>query len=228
MTSGLTIVGKRDAKLEELVRASGQVTTVTWLTDLSTLVDAKAAQPDVLLVDVRQRGGVPPQLATLKRQHPATNVVLLAATLDPTVMLEGMRAGVNECIAEPLRQDDVNAALARLLGHQAKEPAGPCLPSSAPRAVSERPRRRSTSRPPSRSCRRGTPSDGSAPCLWRCRGVPRRRRALLGARCPREPAPARRAVSEESRLPHGVEARTCSRPPTVRRRGCSTCGALAP
>ena len=125
MTSGLTIVGKRDAKLEELVRASGQVTTVTWLTDLSTLVDAKAAQPDVLLVDVRQGGGVPPQLATLKRQHPATNVVLLAATLDPTVMLEGMRAGVSECIAEPLRQDDVNAALTRLLGQQAKGPDGP-------------------------------------------------------------------------------------------------------
>jgi pilus assembly protein CpaE len=125
VTSGLTIVGKRDAKLEELVRGSGQVTTVTWLTDLSTLVDAKAAQPDVLLVDVRQGGGVPPQLATLKRQHPATNVVLLAATLDPTVMLEGMRAGVNECIAEPLRQDDVSAALARLLGHQAKGTDGP-------------------------------------------------------------------------------------------------------
>jgi pilus assembly protein CpaE len=125
VNSGLTIVGKRDAKLEELVRASGQVTTVTWLTDLSTLVDAKAAQPDVLLVDVRQGGGVPPQLATLKRQHPATNVVLLSATLDPTVMLEGMRAGVSECIAEPLRQDDVNAALTRLLGQQAKGPDGP-------------------------------------------------------------------------------------------------------
>ena len=125
MTSGLTIVGKRDAKLEELVRASGQATTVTWLTDLSTLVDPKAPQPDVLLVDIRQGGGVPPQLATLKRQHPATNVVLLAATLDPTVMLEGMRAGVSECLAEPLRQDDVNAALTRLLGQQTKGPGGP-------------------------------------------------------------------------------------------------------
>ena len=51
-------------------------------------------------------------------------------------------------------------------------------------------------------------ADRSAPCLWRCRGVPRRRCALLGARCPREPAPARRAVSEESRLPDGVGARS--------------------
>lgn len=125
MTSGLTIVGKRDPKLEELVRASGRVTTVTWLADLTTLVDPKAAQPDVLLVDVRQGGAVPPQLATLKRQHPATNVVLLAAKLDPALMLEGMRAGVTECIAEPLRQEDVDAALARLLGQQATGKGGP-------------------------------------------------------------------------------------------------------
>jgi pilus assembly protein CpaE len=121
----LIIVGPRDPKLEELVRASGQATTVTWLSDLSTLVDAKATQPDVLLVDVRGGNVVPPQLATLKRQHPATNVVLLASTLDPAVMLEGMRAGVNECIAEPLRQADVDAALSRLLGQHASAAGGP-------------------------------------------------------------------------------------------------------
>lgn len=125
MTSVLIIVGPRDPKLEELVRASGQATTVTWLSDLSTLVDAKATQPDVLLVDVRGGNVVPPQLATLKRQHPATNVVLLASTLDPAVMLEGMRAGVNECIAEPLRQADVDAALSRLLGQHASAAGGP-------------------------------------------------------------------------------------------------------
>lgn len=125
MTSGLTIVGKRDPKLEEIVRSSGRVNTVTWLADLTTLVDPKAAQPDVLLLDVRQGGSVPPQLATLKRQHPATNVVLLAARLDPALMLEGMRAGVTECIAEPLRQEDVDAALTRLLGQQAKGQGGP-------------------------------------------------------------------------------------------------------
>jgi pilus assembly protein CpaE len=40
-------------------------------------------------------------------------------------MLEGMRAGVNECIAEPLRQADVDAALTRLLGQHAKGGGGP-------------------------------------------------------------------------------------------------------
>ena len=125
MTSVLAIVGSRDPKLEELVRASGRVKTVTWLSDLSTLLDAKAAQPDVLLVDLRRGLAVPAQLAVLKRQHPGTNVVLLASTLDPALMLEGMRAGVTECIAEPLRQADVDAALARLLGQHAQGAGGP-------------------------------------------------------------------------------------------------------
>jgi pilus assembly protein CpaE len=125
VTSVLTIVGPRDPKLEELVRASGRVTTVTWVSDLSPLVDAKASQPDVLLVDLRRAPVVPPQLAALKRQHPATNVILLAATLDPAVMLEGMRAGVNECIAEPLRQADIDAAFTRLFGQNSKGVVGP-------------------------------------------------------------------------------------------------------
>lgn len=125
MTSVLTVVGQRDSKLEELVRASGRVTTVTWLADLSTLLDPKASQPDVVLIDVRRAPAVPSQLATLKRQHPATNVILLASKLDPTLMLEGMRAGVNECIAEPLQQADVDAALTRLLGQQPKGVTGP-------------------------------------------------------------------------------------------------------
>lgn len=125
MTSVLTVVGPRDSKLEELVRASGGVTTVTWLADLTALLDPKASQPDVVLIDVRHARAVPPQLATLKRQHPATNVILLASTLDPALMLEGMRAGVNECIAEPLQQADIDAALTRLLGQQPKAAVGP-------------------------------------------------------------------------------------------------------
>lgn len=125
MTSVLTVVGPRDPKLEGLVRASGRVNTVIWLADLSSLLDPKASQPDVVLIDVRRAPAVPSQLATLKRQHPGTNVILLASKLDPTLMLEGMRAGVNECIAEPLQQEDIDAALTRLLGQQTKGAAGP-------------------------------------------------------------------------------------------------------
>jgi len=121
----LTVIGQRDPKLEGLVRASGRVTTVIWLADLNSLLDAKASQPDLVLIDIRRGSAVPSPLDTLKRQHPATNVILLTSTLDPAVMLEAMRAGVNECIAEPLQQEDIDAALARLLGQQTKAVAGP-------------------------------------------------------------------------------------------------------
>ena len=125
MAALLTILGSRNSQLEELARASGRLSTVTWVANLSALIDTKASQPDLLLVDVRSSGQVPVELATLKRQHPTTNVVLLASALDPTLMLEGMRAGVNEYLAEPLRQAEFDAAIARLLGQRAQVTGGP-------------------------------------------------------------------------------------------------------
>ena len=125
MAVSLTIIGSRDSHLEEIARASGRIASITWLVDLSTLVDARAAQPEVLIVDVRRQGAVPQDLALLKRNHPATNVVLLASVLDPGVMLQGMRAGVNEVITEPLSQSDFDAAITRLLGQRTQPAAGP-------------------------------------------------------------------------------------------------------
>ena len=85
----LTILGARDSRLEELVRASGRISTVTWLSDLSTLLDPKAGQPDVLLVDVRQDGKLPGNLPAFKQQHPSTNVMLLAIRCRPGVDARG-------------------------------------------------------------------------------------------------------------------------------------------
>ncbi len=68
---------------------------------------------------------MPAELAALKRQHPSTNVVLLASALDPTLMLEGMRAGVTEFIAEPLNQRDFDAAITRLLEQRKDVGVGP-------------------------------------------------------------------------------------------------------
>src|SRR4029079_8275816 len=65
VTSVLTVVGQGDPKLEGLVRASGRVTTVIWLADLTSLLDPKASQPDVVLIDIRRASTVPSQLATL-------------------------------------------------------------------------------------------------------------------------------------------------------------------
>ena len=121
----LTIVGSRDSKLEELVRASPHTSTAAWLTDLSTLFDRQAGQSDVLLIDVRRDGKLPANLQAFKRQHPSTNVMLLGSAVDPVLMLDGMRAGITEFIAEPLGQAEFDAAITRLLGHRTPVTAGP-------------------------------------------------------------------------------------------------------
>ena len=125
MAAVLTILGAHDPRLEALVRASGHISTVTWLSELSTLLDPKAAQPDVLLVDVRQDPKLLGNLPALKQQHPSTNVILLGSTVDPALMLAGMRAGVTEFIAEPLNQPEFDVAFVRLLGQRKQAVDGP-------------------------------------------------------------------------------------------------------
>jgi pilus assembly protein CpaE len=121
----LIIIGSRDAQLENVVRASGRISAVAWQSDLGALVDAAAGQPAVLLIDVRRGQRVPANLAAFKHQHPSTNVMLLAATVEPALMLEGMRAGVNEYLAEPLTQAEFDAAITRLLGQRIAVAGGP-------------------------------------------------------------------------------------------------------
>jgi pilus assembly protein CpaE len=119
------VVGSRDQRLEDLLRASGPIAGLSWTADVNALVGAHVSQPSVLVLDLRRTTQVPPALATLKRQHPSTNVLLVAPSLDPALILQGMRAGVNEVIAEPLVQSEIDAAMTRLLGQHSHAPAGP-------------------------------------------------------------------------------------------------------
>jgi pilus assembly protein CpaE len=118
------IVGPRDARLEELVRGSGIAAAPVWLADLTTLAAGDAAQPDVVLVDLRGQQQLPPALPALKRHHPSTGVIIVAASLEPTLMLAAMRAGVTECIAEPLTAEDITASLHRVAGGLDSTPSG--------------------------------------------------------------------------------------------------------
>src|SRR5438874_1702027 len=119
----ITIVGATDRKLEELVRTSGLRPTVASAVDLLTLTHRGAPQPEVLMVDVRGHAQVPPALAVLKRQHPTTSVILVASELPPALILEAMRAGVNECVAEPLTSEQLGGAVSRVIA-QRSAPAG--------------------------------------------------------------------------------------------------------
>jgi pilus assembly protein CpaE len=122
VTNSVVLVGGADRKLEELLRNCGMRTPPLSAGDLNAMAEPAAKQPDVLVVDLRQTPQVPPALSVLKRHHPNTGVIIIASSLDPGLMLEAMRAGVTECLAEPLSQAELEEALARVI---ARRPAGP-------------------------------------------------------------------------------------------------------
>jgi len=70
--------------------------------------------PDVLVVDLRGQSEFPQDLATFKRRHPRTGIVIVVTQLDPGIMLGAMRAGVTEAIPEPVSAGELRAAVDRL------------------------------------------------------------------------------------------------------------------
>ncbi len=109
------LIGLPDPRIEELVHACGVRTSRVSVEDLTALVSPSATQPDVVVLDLRERGSVPASIAPLRRQHPLTGVLIVASTLDPTLMLEAMRAGVTEFVTEPITQRDLQAAFDRVV-----------------------------------------------------------------------------------------------------------------
>jgi pilus assembly protein CpaE len=63
-------------------------------------------------------------VALLKRQHPSTGVLIVASHLDTQLMLEAMRAGVNEFVTEPLSINDVTAAIDRVSAARPRAESG--------------------------------------------------------------------------------------------------------
>jgi pilus assembly protein CpaE len=106
-----------DPQLVQLLSETGVASTTIQREALSSLSQPGASQPQVLVVDLRQQPEFPHALALLKRQHPATGVLLVLRQLEPALMLEAMRAGVTECVAEPLSPSEIQAAVKRLVGN---------------------------------------------------------------------------------------------------------------
>jgi pilus assembly protein CpaE len=122
LTPNVLLVGSNDRQLDELLRAGGLKPTSIPLADLAALAHPSAPQPDVIVLDLRETSQLPPSLALVKRQHPATAVVIVAPVLDPILVLDAMRAGANECVTDPVTERDLQAALDRVLA-QRKAPA---------------------------------------------------------------------------------------------------------
>lgn len=102
-----------DPRTEELLKPSGLTTArfprESW--SPSSLDGAPAA----MLLDVRGLPQLPAALSLFRHTHPTAPVVLITSSLDGQLMLEAMRAGVSECVPEPLTSQALDAALRRVI-----------------------------------------------------------------------------------------------------------------
>jgi pilus assembly protein CpaE len=103
-----------DARLDEALRASGLRSSRISSADFEEYARASRA-PAVIVLDIRGQNQVPPSLAAFRRQHSGSAVVLVVAALDPRLMLDAMRAGVAECLHEPLTSQALEEAVRRVL-----------------------------------------------------------------------------------------------------------------
>ena len=114
----LLLVGSTDRHLEDALRTCGMTAPVLAGSELVSLAQPAAKQPDVIVIDLRDQTHLPVALPLLKRQHPSTGVVIVASRLDPALLLEAMRSGVNEFVCEPVNAAELEAAIKRLIAQR--------------------------------------------------------------------------------------------------------------
>ena len=115
-----------DPRLEEMLRAAGLKVARTGLPALADFVGSPHV-PSTLVVDVRGYHQLPAGLASFRRQHATTGIILVMASLEPRLMLEAMRAGVTECIHEPITPEVLEQTVRRVLTDATPEHVGQVL-----------------------------------------------------------------------------------------------------
>ncbi len=127
MVSGATnviVVGSKNRQLEELLRAAGLKFAALAESELVALSKRDSVAGNPLLLDVRGESKLPAELPVFRQRHPSIGVVIVASTLEPGLMLEAMRLGVTEFLAEPVQRADLEAAISRVVTSQTAAPAG--------------------------------------------------------------------------------------------------------
>ena len=118
------LVGATDRKLEEFLHAASMKVGTLDAASLGKLAGPSAQQPDAIVIDLRGTTEVPATVAAIRRQHPTTGVVLVASTLDPAMLVQAMRAGVNEVVSEPVTQADLERAIGRVVAQRPASEVG--------------------------------------------------------------------------------------------------------
>jgi pilus assembly protein CpaE len=112
-----------DTHLEDALRSVGLKAGRIGFDSL-TAAARGTSSPAALVVDVRSERALPPGLAAFRKQNPGTGIVLVAASLEPHLMLEAMRAGVTECLQEPVTPQALDQAVRRVLVDAVPEQLG--------------------------------------------------------------------------------------------------------
>jgi len=119
MTGTIAIIGSKDRQIEDFVRAAGMKTMTLQTDELTSPVRPLTTTPDVIVVDVRTDRRLLSSISSIKRRYPSMGVAIVVPSLDPELMLEAMRAGVTECVSEPLTQGALEAAISRVMMQRA-------------------------------------------------------------------------------------------------------------
>lgn len=114
MAITVTIVGSEDRDLLAGLRERGFRATSVPLADLESTHAPGTKGPDAFVFDIRSLDKLPREVGQAKRTFPSTGVVILARALEPNALLEAMRMGVNEWVAEPLQIEELDKALHRV------------------------------------------------------------------------------------------------------------------
>jgi pilus assembly protein CpaE len=112
-----------DERLIDMLRTSGLKASGIDAAELGRYARATEA-PAVLVVDVRGHDQLPSGVAAFRRQHTGAGVVVIVSSLDPRLMLDAMRAGVNECVAEPVSAKVLDEAVRRILTNVLPQQSG--------------------------------------------------------------------------------------------------------
>ncbi|HET9267473.1 MAG TPA: AAA family ATPase [Vicinamibacterales bacterium] len=112
-----------DERLPELFRACGLKATKMTEAEARTL-GKTADAPAVLVLDVRPHHQLAPWVSDVQKKQPGLAIVVIVSTLDARFILEAMRAGIKECLPEPITAQALDEAIRRLVVGEQRERSG--------------------------------------------------------------------------------------------------------
>ena len=112
-----------DERLPEIFKAAGIKAARLTEAEAKTLGRTSDA-PAVLVLDVRPHHQLAPWINDVQKKQPNLAIVVIVSTLDARFILEAMRAGIKECLPEPITPQALDEAVRRLVVGEQRERAG--------------------------------------------------------------------------------------------------------